>query len=129
LTLPVRVPSGLVLDALGVGRIAVVIDPENAIDEVTNNDNVAVSGPATLRLLGTDGSSTVPNAPAISLTQTLSQSPRPAKAPRAHHVAVPKPGAKIHRRPTKSPFSFWSIEHNLTVFPKRVGDLVKNIFK
>jgi hypothetical protein len=128
LQLPVRVPNGLTLDSVGVGKIAMVIDPENAVDEVTNNDNLSISGPITLRLLGTDGSTTVPTAPPITLTQTVAPARTPvSKHPR--HPVVHRTPRRIHRRPVKDSFDFSSIEHNLSVFPKKVGDLVKNIFK
>ena len=68
-TLPLRLPADVTLSSLGVGRIAVIVDPENVINESFKNNNTADSGPVTLRLLGTDGSSYVPNLP--SPAQTL----------------------------------------------------------
>ena len=53
----------MTLSSLGVGRIAVIVDPENVINESFKNNNTAESGPVTLRLMGTDGSSYVPNLP------------------------------------------------------------------
>jgi hypothetical protein len=130
LALPPRVPSGLTISAVNVGRIAVVLDPDHAVDEVTKTDNDAVSGPATLRVLGTDGSSTVPTGPPILLTQSVTPTtPKLTPHQAALRSFTPKPGVKIHRRQTKSSFSFSSIEHNLSIFPSKVTDLVKNIFK
>ena len=63
LTLPLRLPADVSLSSLGTGRIAVVVDPENALNETFKNNNVATSAPITLRLLGTDGTSFVPNFP------------------------------------------------------------------
>jgi hypothetical protein len=130
LQLPVRVPSGLTLSSVGIGKIAMVIDPEDAVDEVTKNDNVSISGPVTLRLLGTDGTTTVPNSPALTLTQTVSSTPPPAHGPRHLRVVHPaKTPKKIYRRPTKHKLNFDTVTHNLSVFPKHIEDLVKNIFK
>ena len=55
LTLPYRLPAGITLSSLGTGKIAMVLDPENILNETFKNNNTATSGPVTLRLLGTDG--------------------------------------------------------------------------
>ena len=43
-----------------------------------------------------------------------------------HPAKTPK---KIYRRPTKHKLNFDTVTHNLSVFPKHIEDLVKNIFK
>jgi hypothetical protein len=132
LSLPPRVPNGLSLSAVTVGRIAVLLDPQDALDEVTHTDNTAFSGPATVRVVGTNGSSTVPTGPPILLTQSVTAAPATKAGPKlAQHTlkTTLRPGGKIHRRATKHTVTFTSIEHNLTIFPSKVTDLVKNIFK
>jgi hypothetical protein len=122
-TLPLRLPAGLTLSSVGVARIAVIVDPENVLNESFKNNNVATSGPVTLKLMGSDGSSSVPNLPAPA--QLL-----PVRAPtiptnrRAAPIVVTSPsGAKrLFRRP---PPGKNSLLHTLTVFPKQVNDLLK----
>ena len=52
LTLPLRLPAGVTLSSLGVGRIVAIVDPENVINETFNNNNTATSGPVTLQAHG-----------------------------------------------------------------------------
>ncbi len=39
--MPLRLPAGVTLSSLGVGRIAVIVDPENMINETFKNNNTA----------------------------------------------------------------------------------------
>jgi hypothetical protein len=125
LTLPARLPAGVVLSSLGTGRIAVLVDPENALNETFKNNNVAISAPITLRLLGTDGNSFVPNLPppaqklaVISPIKSL----RLVKSPSQKPSPNPNKPRKLY---LKMPPHHASLIHNLSVFPKRVGDLIK----
>jgi hypothetical protein len=117
-TLPLRLPASVTLSSLGTGRIAVVVDPENIINETFKNNNVATSGPVTLRLLGTDGSSFVPNLPppaqllAVNSTATSTTLVSPA---------LTAPTRRLHRKPPKNN----TLLHNLSVFPKQVNDFLK----
>ncbi len=128
LTLPSRLPDGVVLDSVGMGKIVVVADPENVLNETFKNNNVASSAPIKLRLLGSDGTSYVPNTPPPD--QLLSVNlPSPAKTRRAQAAAqaaqghVAAPTKKLFRRPPlKTDNSF---SHQLKVFPKKVGDFIK----
>jgi len=69
------------VSSLSTGKIAVIVDPENSIGETFDNNNVASSAPLTLKVLGTDGSSTVPNLPqpwkllAVNATTTAANAP------------------------------------------------------
>jgi hypothetical protein len=124
LNLPLRLPPGVSLASVGTGRIAVVIDPQNAINESFKNNNTATSGPVVLRLLGSDGSTTVPNQPYAA--QLL-----PAKAPvvppkaRSPVVVRTRNGTKrLYRRP---PAKQSSVIHELTIFPKQVNNLIKKL--
>jgi hypothetical protein len=73
LSLPSALPSGVTIDSATIGRIAVIVDPDQAIDESVRSNDVAESNPITLRVLGTDGSSTVPNLPPIGTSPALGE--------------------------------------------------------
>jgi hypothetical protein len=121
LTLPLRLPAGVTLSSLSTGRIAVIVDPENALNETFKNNNVATSAPITLRLLGTDGNSFVPNLPApAQLLPVLS--PTAATNVRPHAISPVTRTTKLFRKPPPPKNSFL---HDLSVFPKRVNDLLK----
>ena len=81
-TLPLRLPATVTLSSLGVGRIAEIVDPENLINESFYNNNTAESGPVTLKLMGTDGSSFVPNLPYPAQLLPVKAPVVPAKARR-----------------------------------------------
>ncbi len=118
LTLPYRLPAGITLSSLGIGHIAVVLDPENVLNETFKNNNTATSGPITLRLLGTDGTSFVPNLPPPA--QLLPVYAPPGVSPRSQTTDVA--GKKLFR---KAPPHKNSLLHNLSVFPSRVNNLLK----
>jgi hypothetical protein len=121
-TLPLRLPAGVTLSSLGVGRIAVVADPGNVINESFYNNNTAISGPVTLKVMGTDGSSYVPNLPAPEQLLPVRAPVVPAKA-RKPIVVKDRSGAKrLFRRP---PPKQSSLIHTLTVFPTQVNNLIK----
>src|SRR5262249_13024608 len=122
-TLPLRLPAGLTLSSLGVGKIAVVLDPENAVNEAFKNNNVSTSGPITLRLLGTDGTSFVPNLPAPGQLLPVQAPAVTAKIKKSPVVVTgPRGNQRLYRKPPPRPNS---LIHNLSVFPKRVNDLLK----
>ena len=125
LTLPLRLPAGVSLSSLGTGRVAVLVDPENALNETFKNNNVAISAPITLRLLGTDGNSFVPNLPppaqklaVVSPIKAL----KLVKSPSTKASANPNKPRKLY---LKMPPPHNSLIHNLTVFPSRVKDFIK----
>ncbi len=66
--LPSTLPSGVTLSSVGVGRVAVYVDPDQAINESLRSNDLAESSPVTLRLLGADSTSTVPTSPPIGTT-------------------------------------------------------------
>jgi hypothetical protein len=119
LTLPFRLPAGITLSSLGTGKIAVILDPENVLNESFKNNNTATSGPITLRLLGTDGTSFVPNQPPPG--QRLPVYAPPGVSPRSLTTEVA--GKRLFRK--APPHKDNSVIHNLKVFPSRVGDLIK----
>jgi hypothetical protein len=128
LTLPSRLPDGVVLDSVGKGKIVVVADPENVLNETFKNNNTATSAPITLRLLGSDGSTFVPNSPpptqllAVNMP-SAAKNKRAAQAALAAQGQVAAPTKKLHRRPL--PKTDNSVAHQLSVFPKKVGDFIK----
>ena len=98
------------------------IDPENAINESFKNNNTATSGPVVLRLLGSDGSTTVPNQPYAAQLLPAKAPVVPAKA-RSPVVVRTRNGTKrLYRRP---PAKQSSVIHELTIFPKQVNNLIK----
>jgi CARDB len=61
--IPGRLPNGMIVNGTGLGRIMVWVDPESEVDETLKTNNMASSAPIQLRLLGTDGTTTVPTQP------------------------------------------------------------------
>ncbi len=121
-TLPLRLPANLTLSSLGTARIAAIADPLNLLSETFKNNNVAVSGPVTLKLLGTDGASFVPNLPAPGQLLPV-QAPVVAKGARKPIMKSSSTGSKLlFRRPPPKPSG---LVHNLSVFPTRVNSLIK----
>jgi hypothetical protein len=86
---------------------------------------VAISAPITLKLLGTDGNSFVPNLPPPAQKLTV-VSPIKAlklvKSPSHKASANPNKPRKLY---LKLPPQHNSFIHNLSVFPKRVTDFIK----
>jgi CARDB len=121
LNLPVRLPAGVLLSSVGTGRIAVIVDPGNAINESFYNNNMATSGPVILRLLGSDGSTTVPTTPYPAQLLKVKPPVVPVKA-RTPVVITRKGITRVYRRPPTKPNS---VVHELSVFPKQVNDLIK----
>ena len=124
-TLPLRLPAGLILDSVGIGGIAVVVDPENTLNETFKNNNQSVSGPVVLRLLGTNGNSYVPNQPAPAQRVPVVKPFVPTQ-PRFKPVIVSGPNGskRLFRRP---PPKKNSLIHELTVFPTQLNDLLKKL--
>ena len=73
--LPSVLPNGQSIPSDALGRIAVLVDPDHDVDETLRSNSLAESAPVTLRVLGTDGSSTVPTSPPVGTS--LGQ-PQPA---------------------------------------------------
>ncbi|MFO0892395.1 MAG: CARDB domain-containing protein [Isosphaeraceae bacterium] len=123
LSLPSRLPAGVTVSSLSTGKIAAIVDPENALGETFNNNNVATSAPVTLRVLGTDGSSTVPNLPPpwqlLAVNAAATADPATASS-----SATTAPKKRLFRKP---PPTENSLIHNLSVFPKRVNDAIKKL--
>jgi hypothetical protein len=108
LTLPTRLPSGVNLNSVGYGRIAVIVDPQNFINESLKSNNVSVSAPFVVRLPG--NATTVPTQAASgslpSVASVAQQAQNAAKreaalqhAAKVHAVRSTQPARKLHRRP------------------------------
>lgn len=131
LRLPNRLPSGITLNSVGTGRIAVLVDSEAAVDELLKTNNVSQSNPVTLRVLGTDGRSTVPTAPpGTALGQPQPQGTlRAMTTPATTTPAKTKPALKLHRRAVVKPKTLTDkVEHQLKVVPKKVGNFLHDLF-
>ncbi|OJW18723.1 MAG: hypothetical protein BGO49_23685 [Planctomycetales bacterium 71-10] len=131
-SLPSRLPSGILLDGIGTAKIVAVADPENGLNETFKNNNTATSSPVSLRLLGSDGSTFVPNTPD---PETLLNVNRPslakyqkatklAQAAAATQNGQATPHKKLFRRPPPKTSS----GKTLGVFPKSVGNFFSDIF-
>ena len=114
----------MTLSSLGVGRIAVIADPENVINESFKNNNTAESGPVTLKLMGTDGSSYVLNLPHPAQLLPVKAPVVPAKARKPIIVKGASGGKRLFKRP---PPKQSSLIHTLTVFPTQVNNLIKKL--
>ena len=133
LRLPARPPGGATVNAPGLARIALVIDPEKTIDE----PQAATAGVSGLIQLPVNASTT--QTPAVAVT-----TPKPAGAITKHattpisktattttHTAkpaiTPKP-ATSPKRKISAKASGHSLEHNLKVFPAQVSRYFKKTF-
>jgi hypothetical protein len=106
LTLPTRLPSGVSLNSVGYGRIAVIVDPDNFINETLKSNNESISAPFIVRLPGT--ATTVPTQaaagtlPSVESVAHQAQSAAKAaaalkRASRVHATHVVRTPAKLHR--------------------------------
>jgi hypothetical protein len=141
--LPAVLPSGVSIPSLSTGRIAVLVDPDHAVDQTLRSNALAESAPLTLRVLGTNGTSTVPTSPPIgtslgqpqpagaiqtakSATSTTPAAAVPAsakgKAARQGHTL------KLHRQVAPKRQSITSrIEHQLKVFPSNLHNFFNSV--
>ena len=115
LHLPIRLPQGLNITGGGTGRVAVVIDPENRIDEPLKSNNVAQSNPVSLRLYnpnGTTGGLTTPGATTLGPITT---------------AGTPSHPKHIHARVVHSISITKKVENHLKVFPTQVNDFFHSV--
>ncbi len=110
LQLPSQLPSGLVLNSLSTGKIAVLVDPEHALDLASRADSSALSTAVKLRVVGADGQVTQGATTTTPTATTLTP-------------------AQQHRKALEAARVKHTVEHNLKVFPQHVIDFVKNGFK
>lgn len=135
LSLPSRLPSGILLDSVGTGRVVAVADPENVLNETFKNNNTASSAPITLRLLGSDGTRFVPNTPApdqllavnVATTAKLKRAEQLAQRAHATRAGQAAPTTKLFRKPPpKVPGE--SFGDKVSAVPKKVTNFFKDLF-
>jgi hypothetical protein len=137
--LPSVLPNGVSIPSTSAGRIAVLVDPDHDVDESLRSNSLAESAPVTLRVLGTDGSSTVPTSPPIGTTLGMPQptgtiqaataavAPAVAASPKAKAARQGKT-TKLHRQAAPKRQSITArIEHQLQVFPSNVQNFINSV--
>jgi hypothetical protein len=138
--LPSVLPNGVTIPSISSGRIAVLVDPDHAVDQTLRSNALAESAPLTLRVLGTNGSSTVPTSPpigttlghpqpagSIQSTTTTTAAPAVAASPTAK-AARQGHTLKLHRQVVPKRQSITSrIEHQLRVFPSTFHNFLNNV--
>jgi hypothetical protein len=138
LQLPTRLPAGVTLNNVGYSRIAVIVDPENAVNETLKSNNASLSAPFLVRLPGS--ATTVPtgrSASALPSVQTLAQQAKnqakiAAAAKRAARInarAASGPQKKLHRKAGKGSKSIVkssiSVAEELTKLPGQAFKAIK----
>ena len=108
------------LSSVGTGRIAVIVDPGNTINESFYNNN----GPPPARLSSGSWAATVRPRYHNALPGSApgGQGARGAGQGQEPSSCILEKGAKLYRKPPHQPSS---IVHELTVFPKQVNNLIK----
>ena len=131
-SLPSRLPSGILLDGMGTAKIVAVADPENGLNETFKNNNTATSSPVSLRLLGSDGTTFVPNTPNPEVLLNVNRpslakyqkSVKLAQAAAATQNGEATPHKKLFRRPPPKTSS----NKTLGIFPGSVGNFFSDLF-
>lgn len=136
LSLPNRLPSGVTLSSAAIGRIAMIVDPEDVVNDTVRTNNLSESNPVKLRVLGTDGSSTVPTQAAAGITlgtvKTQGTLHPIGQGQTAAQAALNAAAAnrRLHRRYVPKSHSVASkVEHKLRVFPDKVSNFFNDLFK
>ena len=138
LQLPTRLPAGVTLNGVGYARIAVVVDPENVINESLYSNNAALSAPIIVRLPG--NATTVPTgqtAGALPSVETLAKQSRnqakiAAAAKRAARLqarAAAGTTKKLHRKRPRSnrsiPATTLSVAKEIARLPNQAFEAIK----
>ncbi|HKI17794.1 MAG TPA: CARDB domain-containing protein [Isosphaeraceae bacterium] len=141
LNIPSRAPSGLTLDSVGYARIAVIVDPENFINETLKSNNESLSAPFVLRLPG--NATSVPTAQVAdtlpSLATVAAQAQHQAKlaaaARRAARIQASHPNAapkklKRHAAPKLNSLldKSESVAKEVSKLPTQIYDALKKSF-
>jgi hypothetical protein len=138
LQLPTRLPAGVTLNNVGYARIAVIVDPENVVNETLKSNDASLSAPSIVRLPG--NATMVPtsaSAGALPSVQALAQQSRnqaklAAAAKRAARLNAQNPNGpqkKLHRRVGRSNKSIVkstvSVAEELTKLPGQAFKAIK----
>jgi hypothetical protein len=129
LQLPNRLPNGVTLPGITTGRIAMIIDPDNSFDETVYTNKVSLSNPVTLKLVGSDGTTTVPTIPADTTPRpTPAAQPKPAPAPKKIPTTPKGTPRKLVRHIVPKHKDFiGTVEDRLKIFPKQVNNFVSGL--
>jgi len=138
LQLPSRLPAGVSLGNVGYARIAVIVDPENTVNDSLQSNKAALSAPFIVRLPG--NATTVPTTAtvgALPSVQTLAQRSQneaklAAAASRAAKIRARnalEPPKKLHRKRPRSGQNIAQITVNvaeeLSKLPTQAFDKIK----
>jgi hypothetical protein len=129
LTLPSKLPDGQGLNPNALGQIAVVLDPENTLNESNEANNSALSNDVSLQLPGMV-SQPAPTTTTTATTTTATTPTPKAKAKVKITVTKPKPAPKPAATKRNGPSApKHTLSHNLKVFPNKVEHFVRDLFK
>ena len=141
LNIPSRAPNGLTLNTAGYARIAVIVDPENFVNETLKSNNESLSAPFVLRLPG--NATTVPTsqtAGTLPSVQTvaaqaqhqakLAAAARRAARVQARNAASPTKKLKRHAPPTNNTLldKSVSVAKEVAKLPTQIFDVLKKSF-
>jgi hypothetical protein len=136
--LPNRLPSGVTLSAVGYGRIEVLTNPDNFIDESIYSNGGSLSQPFVLRLPGnattvptTQAAGTLPSIQALA-TRSQNQAKVAAaerRAARAVARNAERPVKKLHRKGGKGGINITkagvSVAKEISKLPTQVFNAIK----
>lgn len=105
--IPGRLPSDLNIAGSSFGRIMVMVDPENMVDEKLEINNQAVSAPFALHLPGSDGTASVPSQPKTPANKTPKRPLNPRLRTQDHGLKLV--GHKVEK-------FYKDVLHHLNVF-------------
>jgi subtilase family serine protease len=137
LTLPTRLPNGVTLGSVGYGRIAVILDPNNTVNETLRSNNESISAPFIVRLPG--NASIVPTQAAAGALPTVANvaqraqtaAKKAAAAKRAARAQAPHPSRqrKLHRHAPPKTNGIVnkgvSLATELTKLPHQIESVIK----
>ena len=131
LQLPTAFPSGMTLNSAGSAKIAVIVNPDNAVNEVGVTNNVAVSNQIAIQYVDSSGKTVNPTpapAPPPTAAQLAKQTPAQRKAA---FLAAKAATLTAQEKLTiaQKQVEGHSISHNVKSFPTRVTQYFKNLLK
>jgi hypothetical protein len=135
LQLPGRLPNGVTLSSVGYARIAVIVDPENVVNETLYTNNQAISAPVIVRLPGNGKMvPTTAAAGALPTPEALAAQSAAAHKRAARAVIVARNQAKATKKKLKRKVGSAgsslvskaeSLGKELTKLPSQVFDVLK----
>lgn len=98
LTLPSRLPAGVNIGSVGYGRVSVLIDPQNLVNEALRSNSNSISAPFLIRLPG--NATTVPTEPAPGAVPSVTQLASAAD----HQAKLEQYAKKVAEHKARHPF-------------------------